>query len=414
MNICQVILSQRGWGGAETVVYELTRYLRDKGHDVTVITNQEQINNYAGLENVALFDIGPLYDPIALIKSIVSPRTRAARVSLYSPRNRALFLFNAYSSELLARVYHRRIRSRVRRFLSDRNVDVVHSHMSDSALFVHTLGDLWIPTVTTPHGEHYLGASVPIHPLMRPLAGWKTKEFKQSLDGTSMVTEVSDAMLRDYERRGIHLTGRTAVIPNGVSLGEFQGSSTSALKLKGEFNLLFPGGSKFVKGGDLAVKAMATVKGRIPGVHLYIALDVPKNHLLRKMVSQHALEEYVTFSGFLPPQEYRRLLYSVDVLLMPSRGEAFAIACLEAMAFGKPIVATKAGGIPEVVIEGRNGLLVNGDPDEIAEAILHLHRNRELRREMGLNNMHDVVVFDWSLIADRYLRVYKEVCGGKD
>jgi glycosyltransferase involved in cell wall biosynthesis len=203
------------------------------------------------------------------------------------------------------------------------------------------------------------------------------------------------------------------VISNGINLADIQRGSSQKSELKGEFKLLFPGGSKFVKGGDLLVTAMATLKGKIPNIHLYIALDVPKSHLLRRMVQQYGLEENVTFSGFLPIHDYRRLLNSVDVLVMPSRGEAFALACLEAMALGKPIVATKVGGIPDVVIHGRNGLLVNPNPDEIAQAILELHRNEELRRKMESNNLQDVAVFDWSGIVDQYLKVDSDLSGAR-
>lgn len=405
MNICQVILS-KGWGGGETVVYELARHFRDRGHTVSIILNQELVRHYDTLDNIELFNVGPLYDPIALVKSIVSPKPRPAKE--YNLHNRLLLLPYAYSREALILVYWRRIRSRVKQFLADRKVDVVHSHMSESALFVYSLGDIQIPTIATPHGEHYLGGVSPVHPLMMPVAACRKRKFKEALERASRVTEVSASMLREYEGRGIRLGGKSLVIGNGINTSEIQRHSTSKSMLKGRFNLLFPGGGKFVKGGDLAVQAMAILKGAIPNIHLYIALDVPQNHLLRRMVLQYSLEGNVTFSGFLPIPAYRNLLNSVDVLLMPSRGEAVPIACLEAMALGKPIVATRVGGIPEVVIHGRNGLLVNGDPDQIAEAIVQLHRNEDLRREMGSNSVRDALDFDWNRVVDRYLEVYED------
>lgn len=411
MNICQVVLS-KGWGGAETVVYEVSRHERDKGHSVTIVLNQEIVHYYDTLENIEIYNIGPLYDPIALTKSIVFPKARSARK--YDLHNRALLFFYAYLQEFLVRVYWTRIRGRVRRFLSDKNFHVIHSHMSEAAIFVGSLGDLQIRTVATPHGEHYLGGVVPVHPLMMPLAAWRKRKFKEALEKATIVTEVSSSMLREYADRGIHLEGKSVVISNGINIADVQRGFSQKSELKGEFKLLFPGGSKFIKGGDLLVAAMPTVKSKVPNIHLYIALDVPKNHLLRRMVRQYGLEENVTFSGFLPVHDYRRLLNSVDVLVMPSRGEAFALACLEAMALGKPIVATKVGGIPDLVIDRRNGLLVNTNPDDIAQAILELHRNEDLRRRIELNNLRDVTVFDWSGIVDRYLQVDREICGGKD
>ena len=60
------------------------------------------------------------------------------------------------------------------------------------------------------------------------------------------------------------------------------------------------------------------------------------------------------------------------------------------------------------MIHGRNGLLVNGDPDQIAEAIVQLHRNEELRREMGSNSVRDAMNFDWNRVVDQYLEVYED------
>ena len=410
MRICHVVLS-KGWGGAETVVYELSQHQTNKGHSVSIVLNQEIVHYYDTLGNVELFNIGPLYDPVALAKSIVFPKARPARK--YDLHNRALLFFYAYLQELLARVYWKRIRGRVTQFFSDNNPDVIHSHMSEGALFVRSLGDLQIPTVATPHGEHYLGGVVPVHPLMLPLVTWRKRKFKEALEKATLVTEVSASMLREYAKRGIHLEGKSVVISNGINIADIQMGSSQKPELKGEFRLLFPGGATFVKGGDLLVAAMPTVKREIPNIHLYIALDVPKNHLLRRMVQEYGLEQNVTFSGFLPIHDYRGLLNSVDVLVMPSRGEAFALACLEAMASGKAIVATRVGGIPDVVIHGRNGLLVNTNPDEIAQAILELHRNVDLRRRMESNNLQDVAAFDWSGIVDQYLKVDRDLSEGR-
>ena len=71
MNICQVIIS-KGWGGAEAVVYETTKHLTNKGHNVSIILNQEEVGNYADLKDVKIHNIGYLYNLVALTKSIIS------------------------------------------------------------------------------------------------------------------------------------------------------------------------------------------------------------------------------------------------------------------------------------------------------------------------------------------------------
>jgi len=198
-------------------------------------------------------------------------------------------------------------------------------------------------------------------------------------------------------------------IHNGVNVSEIRNAASSALKLKGGFNVLFPGGAKFLKGGDLLLVALAELKEEIPDIHTYVALDVPEGHQLRRMVFELELEQNVTFVGFLPPKEYRRLLASVDLLVLPSRREAFPIALLEAMALGKPIVASRVGGIPEVIKDGRNGILVDLEPRQIAQAILRLYWDEKLRQEMARNNLQDIVQYDWSLITEQYIELYREL-----
>lgn len=409
MNICYVIFSS-GWAGAETVVYELASHLTNKGENVSIILNHEMLGYYADLKGVKLFDIGSIYNPLSLTKSIISSKAREEGTHSI-PHNRVVrhFYYYSYSREFLSYVYYKRIRERVKQFLFDNQVEIVHSHLAEAAFFVFELGKLEIPTITSTHGQYYLSGDMPVHPLMRPLVKWKTRRFEKAVSRVDKVVEVSASTLNDYERRGIILKDKSAVIWNGVNVSEIQTGRQSSLKLKGGFNLLFPGGAKFVKGGDLLIEALAKVKQELPDIHLYIALDVPLNHPLREMVSNLGLEDNITFSGFLPKEDYRNLLNSVDLFILPSRKEAFPISCLEAMALGKSIVTTKSGSITEIFKDGRNGILTDPDSGQIAEAILYLYRNKGLRGEISRNNLEDITRFDWDHIVDQYLWSYKEI-----
>ena len=96
-------------------------------------------------------------------------------------------------------------------------------------------------------------------------------------------------------------------------------------------------------------------------------------------------------------QEYNR----AHIFCLPSDQEGFGIVFLEAMAAGKPIVATRAAAIPEVV---RSGILVKpGDCDALAEAILHLYRYPELRESIGSAGRSDVDRFDVNRVASKFL-----------
>ena len=397
------MLISNGWGGAEARVYALIRCLRDKGENVSLITNEEMVKHYTDLENISLCNIGALFPP----KSVI-PHIRAERIKMGLVR-RGLLLFYYYLDELLCYRHYKRIRKKVLQFLSLNQVQVIHSHLSLSSILVSSLGELKIPTVASNHGEHELRGLVPVHPLERPLVNWRARRFSRALGKADKVTVMSDFMLNALEDWGIPLAGKPVVMPVGINVSEIQGSSRSTLELKGKFNLLFPGGWKWTKGGDLLMAALPKVKQEIADIHLYIALDVPWDRLLRKMASELNLEGNVTFTGFLAVPEYRRLLNSVDLFVLPSRLEAFALSILEAMALGKPIIAANAGGIPEAIQSGRNGILVELDPDEIAQAILYLYRNESLRSEMRENNLKDIARFDLSSVVERYIKFYGEV-----
>lgn len=402
MNICQVLISN-GWGGAETVVYELARHLRDKGENVSIILNDEIVKYYAGLEDVKLFNIGSVYPP----KSIIPRKERTSWKQ--SLPYRALLLLHLYLDELLRYRHYGKIRKQLTQFLSDNHIDVIHAHLLGSIFLILFLDNAKIPRVATLHGEYALRGIEPVHPTMRPLLRWQARKFREALRKMDKVTHVSAFFMLDALKNwGFPLKDKSVVIHNGIDLSGIQSSVKSTLKLKGAFNLLFPGGAKSRKGGEPLIAILPKIKEEIPDIHVYIAPSVPQNHPLRKMVSKLGLEQNVTFTGFLPKHEYRSLLNSVDILVMPSREEAFGIVYVEAMALGKPIIAGKNGGIPEVVTDGRNGILVEPEPDQIAKAVLSLYKNESLRKEMSQNNLQDVVKFDWDLIVDQYVDLYRK------
>ena len=381
----------------------MVRCLRDKGENVSLITNEEMVKYYTDLDNVSLCNIGALFPA----KSII-PHIRAERIKMGLLR-RGLLLFYYYLDELIRYRYLKRVRKKVMQFLSLNQVQIIHSQSPPATILVANLGELKMPTVATNHGAHELRGVVPVHPLERPLTKWYAKRFGRALSKAPRVTVVRNLMLKALEDWDIPLAEKPVVVPIGINISEIQGSSRSTLELKGKFNLLFPGGWKWTKGGDLLMAALAKVKNEIPGIHLYIALDVPQDHMLRKMVSELNLEQNVTFTGFLAVPEYRRLLNSVDLFVMPSRLEAFGLSLLEAMALGKPIIASNTGAFPEVIENGRNGILVELDPDQIAQAILHLYKNESLRKEISQNNLKDIARFDLGSVVERYIKFYREV-----
>lgn len=390
MKICLVLISE-GWGGAENVVYYLAKKLKEN-ISVIMIINNEIVKYFSNLQNVKIFKIGSLYDVKSLITSI----------PLKGTGNERKFRWNFgpfyYLNKLLRYLYYKRISKEILQILIQQKVDIVHLHLDSSLkLFLPLFKKLDIPVVFTAHGVGFFDEFRPVEIMM----------IKRGLTKVDKITCVSKYLGKVLETSGISISNKPVVIYNGVDVAEIRKNSVPRIALKGEFKLFFPGGAKLWKGGALSIKSLLNIKNEIPNVHLYITGAVPEKHVLRKLVKERKLEQAVTFLGFLSRQEYYQVLSSTDVLVLPSKNESFGIVLLEAMALGKPIVATKMGGIPEVIKDMQNGILVNRNPKSIAEAVVYLYKNKEVYERISRRNLKSVELFDWDNIIDKYIELYK-------
>ncbi|NLE07300.1 MAG: glycosyltransferase family 4 protein [Parcubacteria group bacterium] len=126
------------------------------------------------------------------------------------------------------------------------------------------------------------------------------------------------------------------------------------------------------KGLDIALLALSSLPEEIKSKIIYcVAGAGEEEQNLKKMVENLDLKKLVKFLGFMPNAQ--KLLYGADIFLLPSRTEAFPYAILEAGLAGLPIIATSVGGVPEIITDMENGILIHSkNPKEIAEAILYL------------------------------------------
>ncbi|KXB03132.1 hypothetical protein AKJ47_02810, partial [candidate division MSBL1 archaeon SCGC-AAA261G05] len=160
--------------------------------------------------------------------------------------------------------------------------------------------------------------------------------------------------------------------------------------------ILYVGRLVKTKGLDILAKAMKNID-----VRLLVCGEGPTSRSLKNI-------ENVELLGFVPEDEKNRLLRKCKFLVLPSKGEAFGIALLEAMAFGKPVVASNVGGISEVVGDG--GILVPpNDPEKLGIAINTLLENGELRLKLGKKSWRRVRLFSWNKIVPQVEDMYQEV-----
>ena len=138
-----------------------------------------------------------------------------------------------------------------------------------------------------------------------------------------------------------------------------------------------------IKGHDVLLRALASVRERVPGVTLEIAGDGPLETELRATVARLGLDDAATFLGRVSPAS--PVFERAEVVVVPSFGEGFGMVALEAMERGRPVVASAVGGLPEIVDPGRTGVLVpSGDPAKLAAALVELASDPGRTAELGV------------------------------
>jgi glycosyltransferase involved in cell wall biosynthesis len=137
-----------------------------------------------------------------------------------------------------------------------------------------------------------------------------------------------------------------------------------------------------IKGHEVLLRALASVRDALPGVTLEVAGDGPLDGELRAAVRRLGLEDVVTFSGRVSP--IAPVLERAQVVVVPSFGEGFGMVALEAMERGRPVVASAVGGLPEIVDDGVTGLLVApGDAEALASAVRAVARDHSCAKAYG-------------------------------
>lgn len=193
----------------------------------------------------------------------------------------------------------------------------------------------------------------------------------------------SEASREDLERHFAVPARRCRVFLNSLA------DPLPALEAEGapareEGLVVCPGRFHPSKGQDVLLRALPAVRERFPGARLEFLGGGPTLEECRRLAEELGVEAAVTFRGTVPRDEVARRLAAAAVAAVPSRSEAFGMVNVEAMAVGTPVVASRAGGIPEVVRDGEEGRLVPpGDPAALAAALSDLLAAGELRRRLG-------------------------------
>jgi sugar transferase (PEP-CTERM/EpsH1 system associated) len=198
--------------------------------------------------------------------------------------------------------------------------------------------------------------------------------------------------------------GKVSTILNGVDMNRFPvaGSSCGEREVRiGIIARLAP-----VKDVATLLRAMQIVTRDCPEVLLHVVGDGPERDRLELLAEELCISNKVQFFGFR--RDIPKVLAGIDIFTLSSLSEGTSMTILEAMASGKPVVATRVGGNPALIEEGVNGFLVPaGQPAELAGALLRLARDGALRERLGANNRFRTArEYSIQAMVEQYERLY--------
>ncbi len=199
-----------------------------------------------------------------------------------------------------------------------------------------------------------------------------------------------------------------ALIPNGIPLQMIQSARERAAKVPGR--VLYVGRLEPMKGVDTLLDAFAIASRKFPDATLHIVGDGSERNRLEEMAKQLGLTGRVKFLGYLSGWRVYHEYAEAEVFAGLSRSEALGNVFLEAQAAGCAVVATRVGGIPDIVHDDITGLLVQPDDSYAAgAAILHLLSSPDMRERLIEQAERNAERYDWRLIGERYGEVYGEL-----
>ena len=275
--------------------------------------------------------------------------------------------------------------------------DVVHLYHLGPDLFFHRLVPPHAATVVTLHQAFAGDLAAP------------DVVIGGTLRDADWIAACSSDVLRDLHARLPRVAGRSSVIPNALPAPAANGHSSP-----GPVVLLL-GRLVPQKGFDLAIDAFAEVLATLPAARLVVAGDGPERASLEARARAAGLDRAVDFRGWVRPEEVPGLIGATAVVAMPSRFEPYGLVALQAAQAGRPVVAARVGGLPEIVADGETGLLVEPeDVPALAAALLRLLRAPQEAAALGAEAARRARTGDpWNAHVSAYEAVYERVVGGR-
>jgi len=242
------------------------------------------------------------------------------------------------------------------------------------------------------------------------------------------IDDFSEPRLFEFERKAVALAEHRFVVSkfwqkelrneygldstvtyNGMDISDF---SRLPPRTAGQPTILFVGGLEPRKGLEYLIRAMKRVADVVPDVKLVAVAKTgfrgtDQWHMYKTIAEDLNILGRIEYNESVDESTLLQFYSNCDVLVLPSKTEGWGLSLMEAMACGKPVVASRAGGIPELVRDNVDGILVDsGDVRWLAEAIVRLLKNPGLRDRMGTAGRERATQFSWDRTAQTVLESY--------
>ena len=356
-------------GGVTNHISCLERYLTLMGHEVKVIAPASK----------AIPNFGDRFIPIGKPRPVPAGGS-ICRVTI-SPR----------------------LSSSIKPVLDAEKFDIIHLHEPLMPMLCTTVLRL---SQTVNVGTFHAHNGKPAYNFGKPIATIFLRKWFRKLNGRIAVSKPAMEFANKY------LPEYYTIIPNGVDLEHF---SPDVLPIDefcdGKVNILFVGRLEKRKGLNYLIEAYRQAKREVPDSRLIVVGPGTRlRHKYEKHIMRSGIKD-VVFIGHADYDELPRYYKTADIFCTPATsGESFGIVLLEAMAMGKPIVASNIEGYASVVNHGVEGLLVPPrDKKSLAQALISLMTDESLRHQIGAKGRAKALDYGWQQVAQRVYDYYIKV-----
>lgn len=387
MNVC--FLSReyppRINGGVGVYIYEMARTLTELGHTAHVITQASEGEEENIEDGVYVYRVKPVKLPVFL------------------------FIRNNLARTFERLEYSFAVSKKLKQIVKKKQIDVVES--TDARIegfwyyLIHKKPALLIK-LHTPESIIFDWNNIPRsldHSILKIIEEFWFMKARKLLCISAEMPHVLSKYYK-YDFRGI------IQLPNPVNVDLFKPDWNS--ESRQERSILYAGRLEFRKGVHVLIRVIPEILKEFPGAKfIFIGRDDGmKPYMLRK-IKEFACEKNTLFLDHLPRNELPGYYQKSSLCVIPSLWENFPYACLEAMACGKPVVASCVGGITEIIENGINGVLVApGSVKELARAIIGLLRDKPLADKLGKAASESITErYNRFKIAEESIKIYQGV-----